>query len=215
LAIFGQKELAVTGIAIRFKEYPSFYFTFIDNPDADRTNNVAERSVRPVAVERKVSYGTQGIRGNHCCEVFWSIRETLIRQGKDLNTFLLEAITASIEGNPLPSLVNPGQPVDQKYVEQAKQERKELKDKERNDAKAKAAKKKTAKPKVEATPEKENHEPQQTEMEPEAPPVKENPEPRPETSSSEEKLEAPPPKGKSQNPGLTSFQALKPSEKIR
>jgi hypothetical protein len=94
------------GIAIRFNEYPHFYFTFIDNPDVDRTNNVAERAVRPIAVDRKMSYGTQGTKGNHCCKVFWSIREPLSRQGKDLNTFLLEAVTASLEGNPLPSLVN-------------------------------------------------------------------------------------------------------------
>jgi transposase len=113
-------------IGERFKNYPGYYFLFISNPDVDPSNNRAERMIRSIVVERKNSYGTKGLIGNMICESLWTIRETLKLQGRDLESYYTELITAIVGNKPLPSLVNPGKPVAQKYVEQAKLERKKL-----------------------------------------------------------------------------------------
>jgi hypothetical protein len=48
-------------------------------------------------------------------------------QGIELKDYLTEALTAADEGLPLPSLVNPGQPVDQRFHDQAEDECRKLK----------------------------------------------------------------------------------------
>jgi transposase len=128
------------GIAKRFKEFPQFYFVFVDNPDVEITNNLAERLLRGPVVARKISYGTQSIIGNWCCEVFWTILETTKLKKIDFEAYLLEALTANLEGRPVTSLVNIGQPVDPKYTEEAEKELKNLKQELKDQANNKKAK---------------------------------------------------------------------------
>ncbi|MDR1870436.1 MAG: hypothetical protein LBS60_00675 [Deltaproteobacteria bacterium] len=80
------------------------------------------------------------------CEVLWTIRETAKLRGINLEAYYTELITAIVGNKPLPSLVNPGKPVAQKYVEKAKLERKEHKALEKALAKAQEAKKELKNP---------------------------------------------------------------------
>jgi len=47
----------------RVQKYLPELFTFVGDPAVDSTNNAAERSVRPVVVQRKISGGTRSARG--------------------------------------------------------------------------------------------------------------------------------------------------------
>ncbi len=49
----------------RVQKYLPELFTFVGDPAVDSTNNAAERSVRPVVVQRKISGGTRSTRGTH------------------------------------------------------------------------------------------------------------------------------------------------------
>jgi hypothetical protein len=77
------------GIGKRFKEHPSYYFVFLDNPDVEPSNNRAERGLRTLVLERKISYLVQGITGLRTCETFWTIRETAKLLGRNLEEYYL------------------------------------------------------------------------------------------------------------------------------
>jgi hypothetical protein len=119
--------LKAENLADRFKKYGASYFTFIDNPEIEPSNNVSERTVRDsVVIDRKIKLGTQSLDGNMFCETLWSIKHTAEKNGINITTFLLQALEAHKNGTDLPSLVNIGGFVEQKYIEQAKTEFKEL-----------------------------------------------------------------------------------------
>jgi transposase len=115
-----------SALAKRIKKCGHYYFTFIDNDAVAPTNNVAEQGLRPIVIDRKITIGTQSFDGISFCETMWTISETTKLLNIDLNTFIIEALNASKEGRPLPSLVNIGGFVDSKYVEMAKKHEQEL-----------------------------------------------------------------------------------------
>jgi transposase len=86
------------------EEYPALW-TFCDVPGIDATNNDAERALRHPVILRRISGGTQSQRGNRWTERILSVNETCRRQGRSLQTYLLDAITASLHGRPIPTLV--------------------------------------------------------------------------------------------------------------
>ncbi|MCD6236609.1 MAG: transposase [Thermoplasmata archaeon] len=59
-------------------------FEFIKNPDVDRTNNVAERALRPVVIARKVSGGSRSEKGAKNYEILMSVVQTLHQNGRNL-----------------------------------------------------------------------------------------------------------------------------------
>jgi transposase len=61
-------------LAKRFKGQDHTYTTFVENPGVEPTNNVAERSIRPVVMARNVIQGTKGEKGRLAAERYWSIR---------------------------------------------------------------------------------------------------------------------------------------------
>ncbi len=65
-APFAAAEAATAPQAVlcrRIQKYLPELFTFVADPRVPSTNNAAERSVRPVVVQRKVSGGTRSARG--------------------------------------------------------------------------------------------------------------------------------------------------------
>jgi uncharacterized protein YbaR (Trm112 family) len=115
-------------IAARFKRDKESYFTFIDTPGIEPTNNLAEISLRDTAViHRKISSGSQSISGIYYYETLWTIESTLRLQGRNPLPFLEEVLEKACNGEPLYSILNPGQPIDPKYIAQAKEEAKEVK----------------------------------------------------------------------------------------
>jgi len=56
---------------------------------------------------RKISYGTQTEHGNRLVERLLSIRETCRLQGRRLHNYLTAAITADLNGQPIPTPLPP------------------------------------------------------------------------------------------------------------
>jgi hypothetical protein len=127
------------GIKKRFEEYPEIYFTFMDDPEVEPTNNHAERSLRKPVIFKKINQGIQSPTGNLVWEAKWSAVATLSKQGRKIIPFLEETFDSYFEGKPVPSLLNPGKPVAQKYIELAKEEREQLRRLEKENIKARKA----------------------------------------------------------------------------
>lgn len=74
----------------RSLKYLPELFTFIADPQVPADNNAAERSIRPLAVARKISGGTRSAAGSLTRSVLWTLSATWQAQGKHL----LDAWTA-------------------------------------------------------------------------------------------------------------------------
>ncbi|HEY8743893.1 MAG TPA: IS66 family transposase [Chloroflexota bacterium] len=68
----------------RVQKYLPELFTFIADPRVPADNNAAERSVRPIAVRRKISGGTRSAAGSLTRTVLWTLVDTFHAQGKHL-----------------------------------------------------------------------------------------------------------------------------------
>src|SRR5205807_10559638 len=68
----------------RSLKYLPELFTFIADPRVPADNNAAERSVRPLAVIRKISGGTRSAAGTLTRSVLWTLTATWQAQGKHL-----------------------------------------------------------------------------------------------------------------------------------
>ena len=66
----------------RVQKFLPELFTFVADPRVPADNNAAERSVRPVAVRRKISGGTRSAVGTLTRTTLWSLLETWALQGK-------------------------------------------------------------------------------------------------------------------------------------
>jgi hypothetical protein len=129
------------GLAERFRKYAEYYFIFFDHPEVGPTNNPAEIGVRYIVIDRKICYGVQSMIGSMFCETMWTVIANLRDHGIRPQAFISEAIKKYEAGEPLPSLVNLGETVAPKYVEEANKEIEQLLE----PGKDKAAEKKAAK----------------------------------------------------------------------
>ncbi len=86
-------------LAKRFRTYGRAYFTLISCPDIEPTNNVAERALRFCVIDRRITQGTRGPKGQQWCERFWTICETCRQQGISVRRFIQQAIHASCQGH--------------------------------------------------------------------------------------------------------------------
>ena len=60
-------------MAKRFRDHGDAYFTFLDTPGIEPTNNGPERQIRFLAIDRKITQGTRGEAGRRWCERIWTI----------------------------------------------------------------------------------------------------------------------------------------------
>jgi transposase len=72
----------------RLQNYHDQWLTFIDHPELQPTNNLAERALRPLVVLRKLTFGNRSAEGARRTGVLISVVETAKRQGHDLLQFL-------------------------------------------------------------------------------------------------------------------------------
>ena len=82
-------------------------WTFTRVTGVPATNNAAERALRHAVMWRKISYGTQTEHGNRLVERLLSIRDTCRLQGRRLHDYLTAAITADLNGQPIPTPLPP------------------------------------------------------------------------------------------------------------
>ena len=92
-------------IAARFREHGPYYFTFLERPGVEPTNNGMERQFRPLVIDRKITQGTRGEAGRRWCERIWSTLATCAQRGRRVFAYLCEAIEACFRGQKAPLLL--------------------------------------------------------------------------------------------------------------
>jgi len=93
-------------LAERFEKHGESYFLFINDPTMiGSTNNVVEREIRTLIMDRLVTQGTRSDMGNEWHERFWTTVATCRRQGRNVMAFLRDAIDGCLHGLSPPSLL--------------------------------------------------------------------------------------------------------------
>lgn len=93
-------------MAKRFEKHGESYFTFITTPEMDPTNNVAERAIRFVVLDRVVTQGTRGEKGQRWCERIWTVLATCQQRKISAFAYLISAVGHWMAGGDVPSLLN-------------------------------------------------------------------------------------------------------------
>jgi len=91
-------------LAARLSRHQDELFTFLDRPEADWNNNLAERMIRPAVILRKSSQCNRSQRGAATQAVLMTIYRTLKLRGHDPRQTIAEALTAYAAGGRLPPL---------------------------------------------------------------------------------------------------------------
>ncbi len=89
----------------RFRDHGNAYFTFLDTPGIEPTNNGPERQIRFLAIDRKITQGTRGEAGRRWCERIWTTLATCAQQGRSAFAFIHQSIVAHFTSQPFPSLL--------------------------------------------------------------------------------------------------------------
>jgi len=69
-------------------------FTFLDHPEVEATNNLAERQLRPAVIARKLSCGNKTSRGARTWEILASLAATCTQRGESFANLVSQAATA-------------------------------------------------------------------------------------------------------------------------
>jgi len=89
----------------RLKDYGEEYFLFLEHPQIEPTNNLAEREARHCVIDRRITQGTRGAAGQRWCERIWTVLATCARQKRDAFAFIADSIRTFYTGQPQPSLL--------------------------------------------------------------------------------------------------------------
>jgi len=89
----------------RLTRYGQEYFLFLEHPQVEPTNNLAEREVRHCVIDRRITQGTRGHAGQRWCERVWTVLATCARQHRDAFAFIVESVSTFYAGQPQPSLL--------------------------------------------------------------------------------------------------------------
>jgi len=91
-------------LAKRLEAHGESYFRFLTEPGVEPTNNLAEQAIRFVVIDRLITQGTRGERGDRWCERIWTVMATCSQQGRSVFAYLEAAVTAWFAGEEAPSL---------------------------------------------------------------------------------------------------------------
>ena len=92
-------------LAARLESHGASYFRFITEPGIEPTNNLAEQAIRFVVIDRRITQGTRGERGDRWCERIWTVMATCSQQGRSVFAYLEAAVAAWFDGEEAPSLL--------------------------------------------------------------------------------------------------------------
>jgi len=101
---FGTDQLA--NLCERLLDEFEHLWQFASVTGMEPTNNMAERDLRKLVLWRKKSYGTRSERGQRFVERISSVVETIKKNGKNVLSYLEEALRAFYLGQPSP-YINP------------------------------------------------------------------------------------------------------------
>ena len=102
-AFLDHEELRPLGRLLYFR--PQEIWNYLDNPALEMTNNQAERDIRPLVIWRKMSQGTQSVRGDRYMERIQTIQQTCRKQDRNPFVFIKNTLIAYWQGVRLPSLL--------------------------------------------------------------------------------------------------------------
>jgi transposase len=97
---FGNEEIA--GLCMRLGEVYEKLWAFTSVEGMEPTNNMAERDLRKIVLWRKKSYGSRSPRGQRFVERISSVVETIKKNGRNVLSFLEEAVMAFYRKQPAP-----------------------------------------------------------------------------------------------------------------
>jgi transposase len=92
-------------LAARMQKYGASYFTFVTEPGIEPTNNTAEQAIRFVVIDRHITQGTRGAKGQRFGERMWTVMATCGQQGQSVWEYLGGAVTAWFHQEEAPSLL--------------------------------------------------------------------------------------------------------------
>jgi transposase len=92
-------------LAARLESHGESYFRFVTTPGLEPTNNLAEQAIRFVVIDRLITQGTRGERGDRWCERIWTVMATCSQQGRSVFAYLEAAVTAWFHGEEAPTLL--------------------------------------------------------------------------------------------------------------
>ena len=95
-------------IAKRMREWEAEYFRFIEE-GIEATNNPAELTIRQSVLDRLVTQGSRGKRGNEWHERFWSVFTTCSLQNSSVMHYLKNCLSAYFGMNHSPNLIVPAE----------------------------------------------------------------------------------------------------------
>jgi len=85
-------------------EHQAWLWTFLRHEGVEPTNNAGERSLRHAVIWRKLSFGTQSVRGSRFVETLLTTIETCRQQRRNAFAFITAAIQSHLAHQPSPSL---------------------------------------------------------------------------------------------------------------
>ncbi len=86
---------AAKNLKARFEKYSDKMFYFVEHPQTPPDNNLAERDLRPLVVNRKISGGNRSSWGESFKTSLMSVVMTCRKQGRDVIDYLKQALLAS------------------------------------------------------------------------------------------------------------------------
>jgi transposase len=92
-------------LAARMEKYGESYFRFITTPGMEATNNSAEQAIRFVVIDRHITQGTHGEKGQRWCERIWTVIATCAQQGRSVWEYLQATMQAYFTGEKGPTLL--------------------------------------------------------------------------------------------------------------
>jgi len=97
---------AAQNIAHRFRQNGDSYLRFIDHPELEPTNNLAEQAIRFVVLDRVVTQGTRSLAGRDWSARAWTVSATCSMRKYSLFKFIRQAIDAFYSQKNAPSLLS-------------------------------------------------------------------------------------------------------------
>jgi transposase len=99
---------AAANLAARMEKFGESYFRFITMPDLEPTNNAAEQAIRFVVIDRHITQGTRGDKGQRWSERMWTAIATCAQQGRSVWDYLQASVQAYFTGEQGPTLLPAG-----------------------------------------------------------------------------------------------------------
>jgi transposase len=96
---------AAANLAARMEKFGESYFRFITTPGVQPTNNSAEQAIRFVVIDRHITQGTRGEKGQRWSERIWTVIATCTQQGRSVWEYLQATVQAHFRGEEGPTLL--------------------------------------------------------------------------------------------------------------